>query len=693
MWRKTSFLVLAFTSIFILFQTVDISRAFGQAKTGLVGWRSGRYQPQQQLEHSPSSPSSPDADHDGGRVEPTHAAHPPDTSTVKPEGSDALDDFYGDGDKTTKAANDNTKPQIGTTSDDGKGRPSRPDDELSLQEIWKMVSRTKGFYARDYSLRLGWNNMRYILEASVLHARLLNRTLILPSFVYARACEFDIDVCSTYADPVNRNEVFNTDEFKHSPLAWKMPISKFIDLPLLRQAQPVILVSEYLRLHGLPLSAEAQAGNWDRSTYHSKPNLFADVAVRGGNEDEEDLGGKPTLFVVENEWFDPEDTLRVDRLPQDYQTRGGWDPRAIDVEKGRYGEWTETEKSAAYLQLEGALGDEHVLSWTQARSVLESMLDPVDTETDGTGDDMPGRSRARSAKFAPRRRAVFDVETDDKLENVLRANGWEVLYTYEGALGMEFLKSVSGPVRQAAPRSSLRGLVEDYAHITTDVLLLEGEVHHGRKPGSLRFTTEEGRDVFTNIVRQAIHTPHEVLELAGKIDSRMTRLVQGRQWMAAHMRRGDFIDTGLVMEKTFRAHFDRIVDRLAVGRHMLRQIAEEKISSSVDRDMEPPGPGCKTCSPPPKDDDPFYLATDERTPEALEYMMEHGVIFINDLLTSDDHQTYGWPLIFTDVLGLVEQAVLSRASYFYAHALSSVAGGVVNLRDARGADPRTYLVD
>lgn len=31
--------------------------------------------------------------------------------------------------------------------------------------------------------------MRYIIEAALLHAQLLNRTLVLPSFVYARSCE------------------------------------------------------------------------------------------------------------------------------------------------------------------------------------------------------------------------------------------------------------------------------------------------------------------------------------------------------------------------------------------------------------------------------------------------------------------------------------------------------------------------
>ena len=34
--------------------------------------------------------------------------------------------------------------------------------------------------------------MRYIIEAALLQAELLNRTLVLPSFIYARACEYDM---------------------------------------------------------------------------------------------------------------------------------------------------------------------------------------------------------------------------------------------------------------------------------------------------------------------------------------------------------------------------------------------------------------------------------------------------------------------------------------------------------------------
>jgi hypothetical protein len=37
--------------------------------------------------------------------------------------------------------------------------PSPPSDILSLEQIRDIVARTRGFFSRDYSLNLGWNNV------------------------------------------------------------------------------------------------------------------------------------------------------------------------------------------------------------------------------------------------------------------------------------------------------------------------------------------------------------------------------------------------------------------------------------------------------------------------------------------------------------------------------------------------------
>lgn len=54
-------------------------------------------------------------------------------------------------------------------------------------------------------------------------------------------------------------------------------------------------------------------------------------------------------------------------------------------------------------------------------------------------------------------------------------------------LGMDYLKSVVEPIKQVAPRSSLKGLIDDYADMDENVVLLEGETHLNRKPVRLLF--------------------------------------------------------------------------------------------------------------------------------------------------------------------------------------------------------------
>jgi hypothetical protein len=126
----------------------------------------------------------------------------------------------------------------------------------------------------------------------------------------------------------------------------------------------------------------------------------------------------------------------------------------------------------------------------------------------------------------------------------------------------------------------------------------------------------------------------------------------------------------------------------------------------------------------------FYIATDERNATVIAYMRDHGAVFVSDLLTAQDRRELAaWPLVFTEyvsfifasiprtthgfinqadtnpylaflltllvasVLGVMEQTLLARSSYFYAHALSSVSGGAINHRGSLGKDPRTTKID
>lgn len=104
---------------------------------------------------------------------------------------------------------------------------------------------------------------------------------------------------------------------------------------------------------------------------------------------------------------------------------------------------------------------------------------------------------------------------------------------------MDFTKTVARPTRMVARHDKLHGYIQEYKNVTADVLLLEGEVHLGRKGGFMFYTTEEARDNFARIVLQDLRASERVLRLARKVISRMDTNNERRTWMAAHMRRGD----------------------------------------------------------------------------------------------------------------------------------------------------------
>ncbi|EIW85510.1 hypothetical protein CONPUDRAFT_162695 [Coniophora puteana RWD-64-598 SS2] len=527
---------------------------------------------------------------------------------------------------------------------------------LYLETVSDIVSRTRGYYARDFSLELGWNNMRYIIEAVVYHAALLNRTAIIPSFVYARSCEFTNSVCVAYAPMVNRGDALRTDQWRDLPedeqMGWKIPIDTVLNVTRLQEHYSVILVSDYLRLHSLSPDLENSTGQWDTTLYHQNPSVF-----------EANLTKVPSMHTIKNDWFDPEGTTRVDVIPEEMKQRGQWDVLAGDPNKDESGRFPNVTRTEIY---------DEVLTYRYIKA--EDRVPAVTWE---------------HALLALSTAGVLGAGNPDEIAEVLQGNGMEVVYTYKGAHGMDFVKNVASAIQQVVPRESIRGFVDDFGDIEADVLYLEGEVHDGRKPGSLRFTTPERRDTFSEMVLYDTHAPQAVYDLAAKLANRMVEMNEGRMWIAAHMRRGDFVSLGWAIQDDFVSHFNRIAQQVINGRLMLERTSFDA-ESITPYNVPNVIPNIAFYQrEPPKEGDKFYIATDERDPANLAYLREHGAVLIADLLTDEDRRAFGWGLMLTDVLGLVEQALLARSHFMYGHSLSSVAGGAINLRAADGLDSRT----
>lgn len=499
--------------------------------------------------------------------------------------------------------------------------------------------------------------MRYILDASVLQAQLLNRTLVIPSFVYARACQYNITVCADYATMVNKGDAIGWDEWRKLPyeqqMGFRIPITLMFDFPRLRARYPIITASEYLRLHGLDPESESSSGYWLRDWYISSPNIF-----------EPNQTVLPSQSIIQNHWYDPSGTNRVDYIPEAMKSRGKWEryPESEIDDHENAGYWPPEDPTNISDLLTSMLPeDKAILDWGVVKSILRESNTTLEV----------------------------DLNDDRVVESVLNDNGWEVLHTFDSVLGMDYAKTVVNPNRQIAKRSTIRGFKDDYYHLDADVVVLAGETHLYRKPGAMRFSEESSRIRFaTMVVHSFIFTP-EILGLAEVIAGRMRELNDGRLWMGAHMRRGDFVRLGWAMESTPEAHVQRVKTRLESGREIL-----EHISNLATYDLHGTKPDLEQITlSPPLPDDYFYVATDERGPEALETIRDAGAVLMMDLLTMEDRRDFGWPLIFTDVMALVEQAVLFHSAFFYGHAMSSLAGVITNMRAARGADPRTMFLE
>lgn len=200
-------------------------------------------------------------------------------------------------------------------------------------------------------------------------------------------------VCAAYAPMVNRGDAINSDEWRQLPeeqqMGWRVPMSVMLNITHLRRFQPVITVAEYLRLHDLSEDLELGNGQWDIQKYHQNPSVYDTHP--------------PSLHIIQNGWYDPQDLNRVDALPEEMRARGQWDPLLGDPARDESGGWPSPSKTDAYLILERSLsGRQHVLNFDTARQILQ-----------GHG--------------------VRGLNSDEDLTQFLKNNGWEVLYTFDGA--------------------------------------------------------------------------------------------------------------------------------------------------------------------------------------------------------------------------------------------------------------------
>lgn len=201
---------------------------------------------------------------------------------------------------------------------------------------------------------------------------------------------------------INRIEATGLSEWRILPppkqMGFRIPISVMLNVTLLRQYTPVILLSDYLRLHNLSAEDEQPNGAWHQERYHFSANVKT--------------GRIPSLFTIKNNWFDPTGTIRVDGLPHALQERGRWNLETGDDETGPFGHWNAvaenlTDPLAECLQLATRERSRVWLEWGEARETVEN-CGPLSVSVKNGG------------------------LSDEMLENAAVSSGWEVVHTFRG---------------------------------------------------------------------------------------------------------------------------------------------------------------------------------------------------------------------------------------------------------------------
>lgn len=198
---------------------------------------------------------------------------------------------------------------------------------------------------------------------------------------------------------VNKGDAIGWEEWRSLPyeqqMGFRIPITLMFDLPRLRARHPIITASEYLRLHGRDPESESSSGFWLRDYYISSPNIFESNQTK-----------LPSQHVIENQWYDPSGTNRVDYIPEAMKNRGKWEryPESEIYEHENAGYWPPSDPTGVSDLLTSALPEgKAFLEWGTVKHLLREYTVGLEE----------------------------GIHDDRVVESVLNDNGWEVLHTFD----------------------------------------------------------------------------------------------------------------------------------------------------------------------------------------------------------------------------------------------------------------------
>ncbi|CAH7666671.1 hypothetical protein BY996DRAFT_4581187 [Phakopsora pachyrhizi] len=514
---------------------------------------------------------------------------------------------------------------------------------------WKKDIKKRRFLVRDWSVWLGWNNGKYVIETALNLATLLDRELVLPAFHFANSCEEDNSVCDSLLPGFKTGVPFDFRPVKDLPQypesydgaivnvslptqnkrGWVMPIERFLDTDHIVSVwgKNAIKFQDFLKL----------------TNYENKDSLGSINGKWYGNFSE-----GMSYKRISGSFFTEGDLNRIDKLPKPIEPLiYNSTTFSTDVPK------SVIEKCFTTLRkVDQVLG-----SYVKRTEFLLSLI---------VGKEIPEELMAID-------HTIF--------ERCIASRGLRAVYGFKKVA--DWMKAPYAQTKYMVPSDKLRGVYDALHQYDEQVLHIDGEIHNLIPPASMVFSTKEGRDLYTKVVRTAFRPPEIYQKVAAKLELKMRAKCGGRSWMASHMRRGDFIEFDWA-DKSIENSWNAITEGLADGLKILQN--EPNLLKPIHETFQ-------TSLELPKADDPIYLATNARSQEEINILRTKKAVLLKDLMDDDDKKELGKiNSSFMDNLSILEQCLIMRSAFYYGDAHSSVTGMILNRRNFYGIDERLTKV-
>ncbi|KAG0141942.1 hypothetical protein CROQUDRAFT_663195 [Cronartium quercuum f. sp. fusiforme G11] len=529
------------------------------------------------------------------------------------------------------------------------------------------------FLVNDWQLFSSWNDLRRDIEVLLSIATLVNRELVLPAFVYASACQYEISECVKIAPMLVQDESIDIRSVSHperypdpddglhslrpqlpsrNSRGWVVPLQLVLDIQhLSAKSKHVIQFNDYLKL----------------VTAHD-PDTFRPSLGMANGQWSTDYNHQMSYHQISGKFLDFATGPKVDRLTTTYK------PLFI-----------KNHISGSYTSLMPEATSKVVAKCNTTLNTIERLRsnlfnNSVNSRGIGRSQDIEARIWNDNPITSELRFDVSMKKRESSLfESCLSTGGYQSVYGFDEVSW--HTQAPLGPARYIKSFETLGGVWDDLNFRLEQILHIKDFSVIHSPPGGMLWSTPQAREEFTHLTRIAFQFPEAYSELTSRLEKRMRVKCGGRAWRAAFLDENDFIanksDSSLMLSQRNEQQLVKMIGE-ALENSITRLKKGHKLLKPLDRAF-------RTGKKPPQRNDPIYVSANKTATKKLESFLNGvNIVTLEDLLEDKDRELLS-VFLFKDALELVDQSLLVRAGYFVGQT-SFISGWVSNKRKAIGVD-------